>query len=127
MLVDDDRSVLEALGELLRDENFTVVLASGGAKACDEFQSRDVDVAILDLNLGRGEDGLQVCRRLREMRPGLPVLFITARPERLTMPLGGRTALMKKPLNLPRLMYVLDKWMEEERTEADVHNRSQIL
>lgn len=127
LLVDDDRSLLEALGEVLRDEGFLVVTAGNGTEAWNRFAEHPIDAAILDLNLGRGESGVQVCARLREQRPNLPVLFITAQPEWYSQPLTGRTALMRKPLNLPRLFFVLPDWLDEEPAVGDDTHHQDVL
>jgi DNA-binding response OmpR family regulator len=127
LLVDDDWSLLEALSEVLRDEGFLVVPAGNGTEAWNRFAEHPVDAAILDLNLGRGESGVGVCARLREQRPDLPVLFITAQPECYFQPLTGRTALMRKPLNLPRLFVVLRNWLDEEPAFGeDTHHQDVI-
>jgi CheY-like chemotaxis protein len=40
-------------------------------------------VLVTDINLGPGTDGLALAAAARRVRPGLPVVYVTANPERV--------------------------------------------
>lgn len=65
LVIEDDESVRQELGTLLRVNGYMVV---------DE---PPCDLALLDINLP-GENGYELCRRLRQ-KSGVPVIFVTAR------------------------------------------------
>lgn len=78
LVVEDEASLRDGITDLLRGDGHAVV-AVGDGVAGAEAGLRDVfDVVVLDLMLPR-LDGMEVCRRLRAARPGLPILMLTAR------------------------------------------------
>jgi len=78
-VVDDHRVFAEALAGRLSDEPDIEVVgtASGPAEAFELFSRNDIDVLVLDLDLA-GEDGLAVGRQLRQERPDLAIVVVTA-------------------------------------------------
>jgi two-component system response regulator MprA len=82
LVVDDERSVREALRRALELEGYEVELASDGREALHRLDEggAEPDAVVLDV-LMPGIDGLEVCRRLRRAGSRLPVLMLTARAE----------------------------------------------
>src|SRR6186997_610437 len=78
LLVDDEQAVQTLLTYPLRKEGYEVVGAVDGQEALDRFSEQRFDLVVLDLMLPK-LDGIEVCRRLRAVRPGLPILMLTAR------------------------------------------------
>jgi DNA-binding response OmpR family regulator len=78
LVVEDEPSLREGLADLLRGEGFLVETVEDGESALERGSDPTVELLVLDLMLPR-LDGLEVCRRLRELRPELPVLMLTAR------------------------------------------------
>ncbi|WP_251059133.1 MULTISPECIES: response regulator transcription factor [unclassified Streptomyces] len=77
LVVDDDPTVSEVVGQYLRRAGFTVEQAADGPAALDAAERAWPDLVVLDLMLP-GLDGLEVCRRLRAAGP-VPVIMLTAR------------------------------------------------
>lgn len=77
LLVEDDDSVADALGRILRHSGFQVVRAATGVQAMASFDPRQVDAVLLDLGLP-DVDGLELCRWIRA-RCDVPLLIVTAR------------------------------------------------
>jgi two-component system response regulator ResD len=79
LIVDDDPLVLDAMYELFYDD-FTALLARTGEKAL-EFaeQQLEIDAVVLDIKMA-GMDGVETCRRLKVVRPGLPFIIHTGFP-----------------------------------------------
>jgi DNA-binding response OmpR family regulator len=77
LVVDDDPTVSDVVRRYLERADFDVTLAGDGPGALDAVDSRRPDLVVLDLMLP-GMDGLEVCRRLREQDPDLPVVMLTA-------------------------------------------------
>jgi len=78
LVVEDEPSLREGLADLLRGQGFLVETAEDGETALERGADPSVDLLVLDLMLPRLH-GVEVCRRLRELRPGLRVLMLTAR------------------------------------------------
>jgi two-component system response regulator MprA len=82
MVVDDERSVREAVRRALELEGYAVELAADGSEALEQLDARasEPDALVLDV-LMPSLDGLEVCKRLRHSGSRLPVLMLTARAE----------------------------------------------
>ncbi len=78
LVVDDEPPVREALERALRSEGFAARTADDGMAAIREHAVRPADVIVLDVLMPR-LDGLEVCRRLRDVGDRTPVLMVTAR------------------------------------------------
>src|SRR4051794_41342098 len=63
----------------LQADGHRVVEAPDGRAALDALADRAFDLLVLDLALGPGPDGIEVCRRLRRAGADLHVLVLTAR------------------------------------------------
>ena len=79
LLVEDNRSLSEMVGEYLESRGFGVDYAGDGMDGYRLAAENSYDVIVLDLMLPR-LDGLELCRRLRnEAKKATPVLMLTAR------------------------------------------------
>lgn len=76
LVVDDDEATLELLKLVLEDDGLVAVSASDGERALDLAGETLPALAILDVCLP-GVSGYEVCRRLREARPALPIIFVS--------------------------------------------------
>jgi DNA-binding response OmpR family regulator len=79
LLVEDDGELREVMAAALAADGHRVVEASDGGAALDALAQRSFDLLVLDLGLGPGPDGVEVCRRLRRAGAELHVLVLTAR------------------------------------------------
>jgi DNA-binding response OmpR family regulator len=79
LLVEDDDELRAVMAEALVADGHDVVQAADGRAALDALAARSFDLLILDLALGPGPDGIEVCRRLRHAGADLHVLVLTAR------------------------------------------------
>ena len=77
LLVDDDTSLGELLVEGLGGKDFECVFTSDPTTACQIFGREEFDAVVTDLNLPV-MDGLQLCQRLAQSRPDVPVIVLTA-------------------------------------------------
>jgi two-component system, OmpR family, response regulator len=78
LLVEDDERLSGSLARGLRGEGYAVDVAATGDEAVLQARVYDYDVVILDVMLP-GQDGVSVCRTLREGGRWCPVLMLTAR------------------------------------------------
>lgn len=77
-VVDDDSSVLAALGHLLRSAGYTVCLFGSGRALFADPRFGQIDCVVSDVSMG-GMDGFELQRQAASRRPELPVMLMTAR------------------------------------------------
>jgi two-component system response regulator MprA len=78
LVVDDDRSLRDAVRRALSLAGYEVDVAEGGQHGLTQIATANPDAVVLDVGMP-DIDGLEVCRRLRETGNRVPVLMLTAR------------------------------------------------
>jgi DNA-binding response OmpR family regulator len=105
LLVEDDDGIARPLAAALVNDGHAVVRAATGREAL-ERAAEGVRAVVLDLGLP-DLDGVEVCRRLREVAPGVPVLMLTARTSETDVVVGldaGADDYVTKPFRLAELL-----------------------
>jgi DNA-binding response OmpR family regulator len=78
LVVEDEASLRDGIVDLLSGDGHTVTAVGDGVAGVEAGLRDPFDLVVLDLMLPR-LDGMEVCRRLRAARPGMPILMLTAR------------------------------------------------
>ncbi len=81
LVVEDDSKIARLLELELKRAGYAVMVATDGRTGLERALADDVDLVLLDVMLPQ-MSGLEVVRRLKEERPLLPVLMVTARGDR---------------------------------------------
>jgi two-component system KDP operon response regulator KdpE len=105
LVVDDERSILRAVGAGLEARGYDVRSASTGQQALDALATDPPDVVILDLGLP-DLDGVDVCRRARAWT-SVPIIVLSAAgsDERKVAALdAGADDYVTKPFSMPELL-----------------------
>jgi DNA-binding response OmpR family regulator len=76
LVVDDDETVRDVVRRYLEAGGFTVEVAGDGTEGLRRFTERQPDLVVLDVMMP-GINGLEVCRRLRQVSQ-VPVVLLTA-------------------------------------------------
>lgn len=101
LLVDDDARLRDLLSRYLQEQGFSVKAVTD-ASAMDRALHREhFDLMVLDLMLP-GEDGLSICRRLRNADSKLPIVMLTAKGDEVDRIVGlemGADDYLPKPFN----------------------------
>ncbi len=106
LVVDDEATLAELLSMALRYEGWEVRSAGDGFEAVRQARSFEPDVVVLDVMLP-DMDGLSVLRKLREVSPQVPVLFLTARDaveDRVAGLTAGGDDYVTKPFSLEEVV-----------------------
>lgn len=107
ILVVDDESPMRQLVRIhLAHAGYAVSEAADGRTCLDELKSGLCDLLILDVMMP-GMDGMAVCRKVREQRPALPILMLTARDaveSRVTGLSSGADDYLIKPFDSRELL-----------------------
>ena len=82
LLVEDDEAVRLGMAETLAREGYLVLNAASGHDAIGVVESAadPIDVVLLDVHLP-DVSGVDLCARLREVAPGLPVVVCSGEAE----------------------------------------------
>lgn len=76
LVMDDQDAILQTTGDLLNRLGYEAEFANGGAEAIEKYQramhnGRPFDVAVLDLTIPGGMDGVETLEKLREIDPNV--------------------------------------------------------
>jgi nitrogen regulation protein NR(I) len=111
LVVDDEPSILHFFRRAFPGPDVTLLTASSAAEGLAAVERDRPDVVILDIDLA-GQSGLETFRRVRELDPKVPVIFITGHGTADTaieaMRLGAYEYLLK-PLELDHLTDLVDR------------------
>src|SRR3954466_3919739 len=86
LVVDDDSSLAEMLGIMLRSEGFEPAFVPDGSRALAAFREGKTDIVLLALMLP-GMSGIDVCRAVRA-ESGTPIIMLTAKTDTVDIVLG---------------------------------------
>ena len=118
--MDDDPAVTSLLRRGFAYEGYRVDTAASGAEALRVARERPPDLVVLDIMMP-GMDGLEACRRLRDVNRSLPILLLTAKDAPTDQIVGlatGADDYVTKPFNfdvlLARVMALLRRGGQRE-------------
>src|SRR5262245_20381151 len=77
LVVDDEQSMTQFLGIVLRKEGYAVTTVNNGKDALERVRAEDFDVVITDIKMP-GMDGIQLLQGVKKHDPSLPVVIMTA-------------------------------------------------
>jgi two-component system response regulator HydG len=103
-------------------DGFDVEACTDPAVALQRTAHRDFDVLLTDLRM-RGMDGLELCRRVLDLRPGLPVIVVTAFGSLETAVdaiRGGAYDFLTKPYDMRAVTLALDRAVEHNRLREEL-------
>ena len=99
LLVEDEFLIRLTLSETLGDAGYDVVEAEDVDEALARLAEGRIDLLLTDIQLPGPADGRELARRVRELDPELPVIFMTGRPDpgRDGAPGARREVFISKP------------------------------
>jgi DNA-binding response OmpR family regulator len=106
LVVDDESDLREMLTRSFSREGHRVMAVADGREAVDRASSEHFDIILLDVALGPGPDGYEVCRTLRARRNVVPIIMLTALDSEADAVLGleaGADDYVTKPFGLAEL------------------------
>ncbi|ACQ70249.1 response regulator transcription factor [Exiguobacterium profundum] len=106
LVVEDDSKIARLLELELKHAGYAVMVATDGRTGLERALADDVDLVLLDVMLPQ-MSGLEVVRRLKEERPLLPVLMVTARGDRYDKVSGldlGADDYITKPFEIEEVL-----------------------
>ncbi|MCL4537455.1 MAG: response regulator [Nitrospirae bacterium] len=114
LVVDDEKNILKLYQAELEDEGYTVVTANSGREALDIFESENPDMVTLDI-LMPDIDGIQVLRQMKEKKPNMPVVMLTAYDYRDDFSVWVSDAYVVKSSDLSNLKATIKQIIESRK------------
>jgi two-component system response regulator AtoC len=124
LIIDDEAFIRETVSRILSEDGYQVCQASNTKEANEQVSSGEIDLALLDLNLGP-ENGIDVLKMLKELDPELLVIVITgfgsveSAVDALKM---GAFHYMKKPFKADALRVIVKLALQTQTLKREVRN-----
>ena len=113
LIVDDDQNILRLYKEELEEDGYTIVTASNGQEAMEQFEKENPDLVTLDILLP-DVDGIKLLRQMKEKRPRMPVIMSTAYDYRDDFAVWASEAYIVKSADLTELKSTIKKLVDKE-------------
>ena len=105
LVIDDEMNICELLRAYFENEGYEVKTANDGIEGVSYFKMYEPDLVLLDLMMPN-KDGFQVCREIREIAPGKPIIVVSAKDDVFDKVLGlelGADDFVVKPFDMKEL------------------------
>jgi len=113
LLVEDESDIAAFVRQGLSEEGFEVIWTPDGEQALAWLDNNHVDIVLLDIRLP-GIDGVETCRRIRQSRPAMPIIMLTALDaveDRVRGLRAGADDYMSKPFAFEELLARIEALM----------------
>jgi two-component system nitrogen regulation response regulator NtrX len=123
LIVDDERDIRELIGDILRDEGYTVRLAGNSDSCMAEINAEPPSLMILDIWLKDSRmDGIDILKTVKRSNPDVPVVIISGHGNieiAVAAIKQGAYDFIEKPFNIDQLMVVVSRAMETSRLRRE--------
>jgi signal transduction histidine kinase/CheY-like chemotaxis protein len=107
LLIDDDDDVRFILGELCRAVGYDVAEAENGLVGLKQLAEIRPDVAIVDFMMP-GMNGAEVAIKAREIRPDLPIIFVSGFSDTVALDAISHAVVLRKPVAIENLVSAIE-------------------
>ena len=136
LIIDDEKGIRDALGQLLEFEGYEVHTAANAVDGITEFQRFAPNLVFLDVKMA-GIDGIEALRKLKELDPAAVVVMISGHATIQTAVEAtqlGAYDILEKPLDTDRILVTLrnalqhlDLHEENARLKETIQSRFEIV
>jgi two-component system phosphate regulon response regulator OmpR len=120
LVVDDDMRLRSLLERYLIEQGYQVRSAANGEQMDRLLERENFHLMVLDLMLPN-EDGLSICRRLRQQENEIPIIMLTAKGDEVDRIIGlemGADDYLPKPFNPRELLARIKAVLRRKTSEA---------
>jgi len=121
IIIDDEKSLLDLLSVVFKKEGYGVKTALSAAKAFEIIDREDIDLVVTDIKMPE-KDGMEVLRHVRETRPDVPVVMITAYGsinQAVETLKAGALDYVVKPFDVEELKIIVARGLAERRLKQE--------
>jgi two-component system alkaline phosphatase synthesis response regulator PhoP len=129
LLVEDDRTLRQALTFNLTREGYEVTSAADGEAALEAARNERLDLILLDVMLP-GMSGIEVLRVLRREGVRTPIIILSAKGDEIDRVVGlkiGADDYVAKPFSRPELLARIEAVLRRQRGETEEPERREQL
>ncbi len=129
LIVDDDENTCELLEATLGGQGFTVLSESSAEAALGRLTEDDFDAMLTDIHMD-GIDGIELCGRVRALRPDLPVLVVTGQASMdaaVAALRAGAYDFITKPIDVELLGPAITRAVQRHRLGIEVKRLRRAL
>jgi two-component system nitrogen regulation response regulator NtrX len=123
LIVDDERDIRELIGDILKDEGYTVRLAGNSDECMAQIGAEAPALMILDIWLKDSQmDGIDILKTVKRDNPDVPVVIISGHGNieiAVAAIKQGAYDFIEKPFNIDQLMVVVSRAMETSRLRRE--------
>jgi two-component system response regulator HydG len=122
LFVDDDDAACALVSQGLEAAGFRVTTTTSPHEALDQIASEDFAVVVTDLGMSEMH-GIELCRRVQEIRPDLPVVVLTGQGSLETAVAALRAGaydFTTKPVDLQVLAHAISRAANERRLQQEL-------
>jgi DNA-binding NtrC family response regulator len=121
LIIDDEKSLLDLLSVVLKKEGYRVKTCLAPTKVFDILENEELDLLICDIKLPQ-ISGMEVLKYVRENRPEIPVIMITAYgslKQAVEALKAGATDYILKPFDVEELKIIIAKELEKRQLKEE--------
>lgn len=115
LIVDDDNSILFLMQKMLEKEGYVTFGAENAFDALKILENTAIDLVLSDITMPK-MDGLEFLKRLKQMKPHIPVVIMTADPNlpKVKTALSqGALEFLEKPFDLDKIFSTIQRFAAE--------------
>jgi DNA-binding response OmpR family regulator len=126
LLVEDDEYLGFIISDLLRENNYAVVLAKTGNEGYEAYLKETFDLCLLDIMLPE-KDGITLAKEIRKINEQTPIIFLTAKSmeqDKITGFKAGADDYLVKPFSMPELLLRIEAILKRyKKSESTTENK----
>ena len=121
LIIDDEKSVLDMLNVIFKKEGYRVKKSLSAQKALELIDEEDFDLILSDIRLPQ-ISGMELLRKVKEKKPGIPVIMITAYgtiKQAVEAFKAGAIDYVVKPFDVEELKIIVSQGLEKIKLKEE--------
>ncbi|WP_262823925.1 response regulator [Sulfurimonas gotlandica] len=119
LYVEDNEEARQFTMELLSRFFKNIAVCENGLEALEIFKVKDISLIMSDINMPK-MDGIEMSKKIRDINQDVPIILLSAHNEssfKDSANHAGVTDYLEKPLNLSRLIELLNSFANQQDME----------
>ena len=121
LIVEDRPEIQELLSEVFADQGFRFAVVTNGAEMREALATGEVDVAVIDVVLPGGQDGVALANEAAAQ--GVGVILVTGSHDHFEVVEKSGHRYLFKPFRIHSLLSLADELLRESKVRCRVKNR----